>query len=323
MEGSVFALLSGAYGSGKTHLLLHLAARARADRRPVLRLSLERLDADLGNPQRHLRRMLDHAELPLPGNPSLLDLLSVWTRAPRKLERLIRELHEIQAEGTDASLAAARVLRAAGSRASKAAAVESLLGAVDLETKTNAANYRQDAYGRLLLWLTLLERLEGSAGPVLIIDEAENLYKGGSSRAERRTALRSLAFYCGGALPRACVVLAITPDVLPELRAEAKELLDEVGEQKTLLTWEDAGMFRRRLVRAKPLQVPVLLDEHRELLASRVRATHAAVRGSTKDPAWSDHLAALAAPGLTPREIVRRTVERLEGIWWTRQVGAS
>ena len=126
--------------------------------------------------------------------------------------------------------------------------------------------------------------------------------------AERRTALRSLAFYCGGALPRACVVLAITPDVLPELRAEAKELLDEVSEQRTLLTWEDAAMFRRRLVRARPQMVPALLDEHRELLANRLRKTHAAVRGSTRDPAWTEHLATLTAPGVTPRDIVRRTI---------------
>jgi hypothetical protein len=319
MEGSVFALLCGAYGSGKTHLLLHLAARARADRRPVLRLSLERLDADLGNPQRHLRRMLDQAELPLPGTPSILDLLGVWTRVPKKLEALLKELTAIQSEGTEASAAAARVLRAAAGGASKAAGVESILGAVDLETKPNGSNYRQDAYGRLLLWLTLLERLEGCAGPVLVIDEAENLYKGGSSRSERRTALRSLAFYCGGALPRACVVLAITPDVLPELRAEAKDLLDEVSEQRTLLTWEDAAMFRRRLVRAKPQMVPALLDEHREQLALRVRKTHAAVRGHTKDAGWPEHLATLNAPGTTPREIVRRTIERLESLWWARR----
>jgi len=317
MEGSVFALLAGAYGTGKTHLLLHLAARARADRRPVLRLSLERLDADLGNPQRHLRRMLEQAELPLPGNPSLLDLLSMWTRTPKKLDALLRELESIQLAGaSDISPAAGRTLRAAHAGSSKAAGVTAILGALDLESKANGPNYRQDAYGRLLLWLALLERLEGCAGPVLLIDEAENLYKGGSSRAERRTALRSLAFYCGGALPRACVVLAITPDVLTEMRAEAKELLEEVGEQRTLLTWEDATMFRRRLVRTKPVVVPVLLDEHRELLARRVRDTHASVRGPVKDAGWAEHLVTLGAASTTPREIVRRTIERLEGLWW-------
>ncbi|HPG50323.1 MAG TPA: hypothetical protein PLL11_07115, partial [Spirochaetota bacterium] len=30
-DGSAFALLSGAYGTGKTHLLLHIAARAHAE----------------------------------------------------------------------------------------------------------------------------------------------------------------------------------------------------------------------------------------------------------------------------------------------------
>ena len=316
MEGSVFTLLAGAYGTGKTHLLLHLAARARADKRPVLRLSLERLDADLGNPQRHLRRMLDQAELPLPGNPSILDLLSVWTHSERPLSLLLRELEKVAKEGTEASPAAARVLRSAQGARSKQNAIESVLGGLDLESKPNGPGYRQDAYGRLLLWLILLERLEGCAGPVLLIDEAENLYKGGSSRPERRTALRSLAFYCGGALPRACVVLAITPEVLPELREEAKDLLEEVGEQRTLLAWEDASMFRRRLARAKSIAVPALHDEHREILALRVRKTHAAVRGAVRDAGWTQHLHSLAGKHVTPRDIVRRTFDRLERLWW-------
>jgi hypothetical protein len=316
MQGSVFALLSGAYGSGKTHLLLHMEARALADRRPVLRLSLERLDADLGNPQRHLRRMLDQAQLPLPGTPSLLDWLAVWTRSPSKLAKLLHALEQIRDEETDASPAAARALRAAAASKSKPAALETILGAVDLATKPGGHTYRHDAYGRLLLWFALLERLEDCAGPVLLIDEAENLYKGGTSRSERRTAMRSLAFYCGGALPRACVVMAITPDVLSVLRDEAKELLDEVTEQRTLLTWEDAAMLRRRLVRIRAEEVPALTDAHRELLAARVRATHATVRGNVRDPAWSQHLKSLCDPHLTPREVVRRTAERLEALWW-------
>jgi len=75
-------------------------------------------------------------------------------------------------------------------------------------------------------------------------------------------------------------------------------------------------MFRRRLVRTKPVVVPVLLDEHRELLARRVRDTHASVRGPVKDAGWAEHLVTLGAASTTPREIVRRTIERLEGLWW-------
>jgi hypothetical protein len=62
--------------------------------------------------------------------------------------------------------------------------------------------HREAAYGRLLLWLALLEELEGFEGPVLIIDEAENLYCEGVARAERRSTLRSLAFYWGGVIRR-------------------------------------------------------------------------------------------------------------------------
>ena len=228
MEGSVFALLTGAYGAGKTHLLLHLAARALVDQRPVLRLSLETLDADLGNPQRHLRRLLENAVLPLTGQPGPLDCLAAWVRSPQKLETLLYTLRTIRDEKGDAAHAADRALRNAARTTAGGAAIESFLSAQDLEGKPGGAGYRHDAYTRLLLWFELTERIEHCAGPVLLIDEAENLYKGGTSRAERRTALRSLAFYCGGTLPRACVVLAITPEMLKELRAESKELLDEI-----------------------------------------------------------------------------------------------
>jgi hypothetical protein len=62
-------------------------------------------------------------------------------------------------------------------------ALEGFLGALDLTEKTSNPNYRLDAYNRLLLWIALLERVEGCAGPVVIIDEAENLYRGGTTRA--------------------------------------------------------------------------------------------------------------------------------------------
>jgi hypothetical protein len=190
----------------------------------------------------------------------------------------------------------------------------------DLEGKWGGANYRMDAYTRLLLWFEILARIEKCAGPVLLIDEAENLYKGGTSRAERRTALRSLAFYCGGTLPRACVILAITPDVLKELRAESKDLLDEIGEQRTVLAWEDASMLRRRLVRAKPEEVPALTRANRAVLATRILATHASVRGRVKDLAWDDFLESLSDATFTPRDVVRKMVDRLEGLWWARQI---
>ena len=69
-DGSVFATLVGEYGSGKTHHLLFLEQQALDAGRPVLRLAVERLDEDLGNPQRHLRRLLELGILP-DGKPTL------------------------------------------------------------------------------------------------------------------------------------------------------------------------------------------------------------------------------------------------------------
>ena len=317
MQGSVFALLTGEYGSGKTHLLLHFAARALEDKRPVLRLSLERLDVDLGNPQRHLRRLLDGATLPGRARATAIDKLLAWTRSEEGVERLVKVLEKLAEEESEAGRAATRALARATRPKTRAAALESFLGGADLVEKPNGSGYRADAYARLLLWLELLERVEKCAGPVLIIDEAENLYRPGISRAERRTALRSLSFYCGGALPRACVVLAITPDVLGEMRAESRELLEEVSEQITLLASEDAAMLRRRLWHIKPIEVPALTEEHRATLLARVRATHARARGTRSGREWTRFADALLSErDLSAREFVRRAVDWLEASWW-------
>ncbi len=312
-EGSVFALLVGAYGAGKTHLLGHLANRALADRRPVLRLSLERLDTDLGAPQRHLRRMLEHGTLPLPHLPTPLERLTAWTRSPLHTKRMLAFLEELANSGGDSAPAAKRILRTAkGDRA--ALVLERFLVGHDLEAKAASRSSRLDSYARTLIWFALLERLEGCAGPVLVIDEGENLFRGGTTRAERRTALRSLAFYCGGTLPRACVVLAITPDALVRLKQEAPELLGEIAAHRGTLPWEDAAMFERRLARTRATQVPALPSELRTVLAFRVRSMCERVRGKIEDHQFASFVERLVADDVSARETVRRVVDRLEGI---------
>jgi hypothetical protein len=316
LDSSVFALLTGDYGTGKTHLLLHLAARALADRRPVLRLSLEESDADLGNPQRHLRRLLEQATLPLAGRPGPLDRLYSWTRDTASLDVLEAALDDVIAGDGAAAETAAKLRRHTRGARHRARAIEGFLGAADLVDRAAGSNYRRDAYGRLLLWLELIERLERCAGPVLLIDEAENLYTGSYTKAERRTALRSLSFYCGGNLPRACVIMAITPSVLEQMRAESAELLEAVAVQKTLLVSEDAAMLRRRLARIHPIEVPVLRPEHRQELLARLRAVHVRVRGPVDDAGWEGFVKDLIEGDPSPRELVRRAVDRLESSWW-------
>jgi len=311
-NGSVFAVLSGEYGSGKTHHLLHLEARALASRRSVLRLSVERLDEDLGNPQRHLRRLLESSVLPQRGRPSPIDRLEAWLgseRSERKLAGILRALAESDSE---ASAAAQKALRGATESALDPATVVELLAGLDLEDKPAGASYRKDAYGRIHLWVTLLERMDETSGTVVVLDEAENLYRPGVSRPERRTALRSLAFYCGGALENACVVLAVTPDTLESLREESAALLDEIEEQKTLLPSEDVAMLRRRLVKSRPIEVHRLTKADLELLAERARKAHASARGATKDPEFDAFVRQTIARSSSPRAVLRAVVGRLE-----------
>jgi hypothetical protein len=316
-DGSVFAVLMGEYGSGKTHHLLHLEARALADARPVLRLSVERLDEDLGNPQRHLRRMIENAIVPGKRTMGLLERLDAWLEKPttrRKLEATLRGIAE-HAEG-DASRAASRALAGARGDELDDALVIETLGALDLVDKPNNPNYRKDAYSRLHLWLELLARLEDCRGPVLILDEAENLYRAGVSRPERRTALRSLAYYCGGSIPRATVVLAVTPDTLTSLREEAGALLDEIEDQATLLASEDVAMLRRRLLRTKPITVTKLSPSELETLATQARRLAKEVRGKHVDRGIGAFIEKTAKESDTPRELLRRVMHREERMAW-------
>lgn len=314
-DGSVFAVLVGEYGAGKTHHLLHLEARALSSKRPVMRLAVERLDEDVGNPQRHLRRLLESALVPVSEarsgarSQSVFARLEAWLASESSRRALLAALEAIEASDLEIAGHASSCLVEG---AIDERALVTMLSALDLVDKAGSASYRRDAYRRLLLWLELLARVDGCEGPVVILDEAENLYRPGVSRAERRTALRSLAFYCGGTIPRACVVLAVTPDTLASLREEAGALLDEIEEQVTALPMEDVAMLRRRLLRARPLEVKKLDPAARRELAERVRIVHAKVRGKVSDPDWDAWLERAQRESKTPRELLRRTMERLE-----------
>ena len=275
-------------------------------------------DEDLGNPQRHLRRLLESSVLPLKGRPGPLDRLDAWLRDKPLAKKLHKALEVIRDEGGEASSAAARALRGTEGGELGDEAVLETLSAIDLADKPAGASYRKDAYARLHLWLELLKKLDGCAGPVVLLDEAENLYRPGVSRPERRTALRSLGFYCGGSLAEACVVLAVTPETLIALREEAGELLDEIEEQRTLLPSEDVAMLRRRLVRAKPLEVQRLTRAELGELAESARKLYVSVRGRTPDQGFESFLKKELQGSPTPRALLRRTMARLERLHFTR-----
>jgi hypothetical protein len=315
-DSSVFAMLTGDYGAGKTHHLLHLEAQALADERPVLRLSVERLDEDLGNPQRHLRRLLEDGVLPLRRRASPFDRLDAWLASPTAKKRLRRALDEVVETVPDAARAATRALRDAPEGSVDDHVVHTTLTCLDIEDKPGAPTYRRDAYSRLHLWLELLARLEGCEAPVIIIDEAENLYRAGVSRAERRTALRSLAFYCGGNLPRACVVLAVTPATIDLLREEAEELLGEIEDQATSLVEENVTMLRHRLLRTRPIRVEKLRREDLDDLARRAYTLGSAIGNPALD--IDEAVTEALTRGATPREVLQRMSALLTEARWRR-----
>ena len=82
-------------------------------------------------------------------------------------------------------------------------------------------------------------------------------------------------------------------------------------------------MLRRRLHQVRPIEVPTLDEAQRVVLAFKVQALHRRVRAPTSDPRWASWITETIASAATPRELVRRAVDRLEGLWWrsTASVG--
>lgn len=316
MSGSVFQVLSGEYGSGKTHLLLHLAERASSSGHPVFWLNLERMNLDLGNPARHLTRVLERSVLPGKRRPSALDRLSSWTRSARKTKQLIDVLERIAETGSEEAKTAKKALSLVQEQEDPGAILERFLCAQDLTEKSSGQSYRLDAYRRLLLWVELLRLMEDAQGPVILIDEAENLYTSGVSESKRRSALRTLAFYCGGALPGACVIMAMTPTALTAMKREASGLLREAAEVSSTLDIEDVELFRRRLHALKPDEVPTFTMPMRRELAKKVRAVHKQVRGTVNFPDWELLVEELVKDGGSPRTMMRHLVDELEAAWW-------
>ncbi len=311
-----FSVLVGEYGSGKTHLMLHLAERALEAKRPVFWLNLERMNLDLGNPSRHLARLLEHSSLPLKNRPSAAERAAYWTRSRPKLKALRTSLEEIAEGERGDAIAAEKALRIWDHAKNPERALENFLLALDLESKGSGMSYRKDAYQRLLLWITLLERLEDTKGAVLLIDEAENLYTSGRSWAERRGALRALAFYTSGAFPASCVVMAMTPNVFDEMRKEARQLLSEVDEMSTTLEIEDVARFRTNLFRFDPDPVPALTATQRMDLCERVRLLHRSVRGAVEVEGWENRVRQLVRQHNSPRPLIRTLIDELESAWW-------
>ncbi|HUS66571.1 MAG TPA: BREX system ATP-binding domain-containing protein [Kofleriaceae bacterium] len=324
--GSFFSVLVGEYGSGKTHLMMHLAERAIEDKRPVFWLNLERTNIDLGNPARHLGRFLEHSELPLRGRPNALALASRWTRSRQAVIALEAQLLEIASGTGEAAAAARKGLRVAESGRDVGFALESFLIGADLEARPGDATYRQDAYRRIFLWFELLARQEGHPtsdpqagrwrGPVILIDEAENLYTSGRPPASRRTSLRSLAFYCGGVLPGTCVIMAMTPPAFESLKGEARDLLAEAIDMDTTLELEDVARFRRSLFGLKPQPVQPLTQPERLELCERVRRMHRSVRGPVELADWQALAAGTARAHASPRTLIRALIDELESAWW-------
>jgi hypothetical protein len=233
------------------------------------------------------------------------------------VKTLVERLAEVSLGTGEAAIAARKGLRIAEHARDPGFALENFLVGADLERRAGDPIYRHDAYRRVFLWFELLARLNEIRGPVILIDEAENLYTSGRPPASRRTSLRSLAFYCGGALPGTCVILAMTPSAFEQMKGEARDLLAEAGDMDTTLDLENVERFRRSLWGLKPDPVRPLTRPEREELCEHVKRMHRSVRGALEMPSWKDDVHRAVQHHASPRTLVRAIVDTLESAWWS------
>ena len=116
--------------------------------------------------------------------------------------------------------------------------------------------------------------------------------------------------------PGACVVLAMTPDALKEMRQESGALLREQADIGSTLDLEDVVLFKRRLTKLTPDEVPSFSRPMQKALAEKVRKTHRAVRGPVDVEDWDAVVRAAMGDATQPRHLVRRLTDELEARWW-------
>ena len=96
---------------------------------------------------------------------------------------------------------------------------------------------------------------------------------------------------------------------LPRLR-------DSVEAARGTLEAEDATMFRRRLLRLEPVEVPAFTAKQRAGLADLVRATHKSVRGPIDLGNWEATVRQAVKSSESPRAVIRALIDELESAWW-------
>ena len=321
-SGERLAIVTGAYGAGKTHTLQ--VARLIAARRgfAATAMSPDLGQSILAHPQRLVSSLIENMEF-FDGHRWLNahDVFSQLWKDEEGRQALLACLREIRSE----SEPVASVVRDAIGWARNGMVTGSVEPLTDyifgtsLASKANNVATRETAYGLLGMWTQMFRLRCGVKGLVVLLDEVETLFRPNvcPSVASRRAAYRAFSGFLGGKLDGIRALWAITPDGLQQLNAEFEWQLGVALGMQGISRFEDAQGLLARFRAASIHALPVPSRADLVSLARNIAAMHREARGRTpRVDLVASEAERMVGRGMdSPRVFARAVVSRLEAAW--------
>lgn len=320
--GESLAIVTGAYGAGKTHTLQ--VARLVAARRgfATTAMSPDLGQSVLAHPQRLVSSLIENLEC-YDGRHwvSAHDVFARLWADEEGRQVLLDCLKEIRG-GKEPVVSVAREaigwLRSALVTGSVEPLTDYIFG-LTLVSKPNNLGTREAAYGLLGMWSELFRLQYKVKGLFVLLDEVETLFRPNvcPSIASRRAAYRAFAGFLGGRLDGVRALWAITPDGLQHLNTEFEWQLGVAFGMQGISRFEDTQGLLARFQAASIHAIPAPSQGDLVELARNILAMHREARGESPrvDLAASDAEQMVEKGMASPRVFARAVVSRLEAAW--------
>lgn len=320
--GESLAIVTGAYGAGKTHTLQ--VARLVAARRgfATTAMSPDLGQSILAHPQRMVSALIENLEYydGLHWVSAHDVFVRLWADDEGR-QTLLRSLKEIRG-GREPIASVAREAIWWFSGACLPGCDELLTAymfGLTLVSKPNNVANRETAYGLLGLWSELFRLQYKVKGLFVLLDEVETLFRPNvcPSIASRRAAYRAFAGFLGGKLEGVRALWAITPDGLQHLNTEFEWQLGVALGMQGISRFEDTKGLLERFRAASIHALPAPSRADLVALARNIVAMHREARGESPrvDLAGAEAEQMVDRGMGSPRVFARAVVSRLEAAW--------
>jgi hypothetical protein len=310
--GNALGVVTGPYGTGKTHFLLLSKIYAIDHGYAVAHLSLDMGLSALGHPQRHMRALLASIRVP-PRNELLLEHLRYLLDDASGFRLFCHHLQEIVNENSDISEIAEKAFQYSQLHSSlRQSTLYWYLSGASLIGKAAAATVRLQAYKLLNFWVIFCKRYLNCKGLMIVLDEVEKLFD--QFPVSRRAAYRSIACYASILNP-GILLCALTPHAWELLLSEIAQESEIILNYSTRLQLEDIRHFSKIVQKVCPHEVSHLSRRGYSELVVRLKRLHSEARGYSADGGTADIIPPAISSEMTPRIFARSIISALEANW--------